>query len=1155
MDSQDDIFLNAREIAGPAERAAYLAQACVNDPGLRNHVEAMLRDADGAEEFFADDENLPGMVAGPLTEGPGTVIGRYKLLQKIGEGGMGVVYMAEQREPVVRKVALKIIKLGMDTRQVLGRFEAERQALALMDYPNIARILDGGATDTGRPFFVMDLVQGLPITKFCDEAKRSTRERLDLFLEVCSAIQHAHQKGVIHRDIKPANILVTLHGDKPVPKVIDFGIAKATQGRLTDKTLFTQFQHFIGTPAYMSPEQASLSGLDVDTRSDIYGLGVLLYELLTGRTPFDEKELMKAGFDEMRRTIREREPLRPSTRLSSLAGEELTVTARDRRLDASQLISTLRGDVDWIVMKCLEKDRVRRYATAHGLAADLKRYLNNEPVSARPPSTVYRFQKAWRRNRLFFAAASAVALTLMAGLSFSTWSFMREREAHASETAQRRIAVEERRKAQAGESAARHLLYTVSLNLAQQAWEQDNVGRLRQLLEQTRGSADRGFEWFYWQRQIHSDLKTFHSPGSLIFAAFSGDGERIFGGSWEKAKPMAIAWETASGRELFRFRPSGPFNGPVLFTPDGARIAFGSTNGTVSIFDASTHQEKLTLTGHTAGLEWIAFSSNGRWIATASKDQTAIMWDASTGLRVHTLQGHKGWVNTVAFSPDSQRIVTGGTDGLVKVWEVATGLELFPLIGHTDWVNTVAYSPDGERIVTGGRDQKVIVWDVAARRALLNLEHGFTINFAVFSPDSQRVVASSDDQLAKVWDAVSGRARLTLKGHADAVASVAFSPDGGRIVTSSLDGTAKVWDSHRSQEARVLRGHTHEVMAVAVSPDGQRMVTGSRDRTAKVWDIASGRELFALTGHSGDVSSAAFSPDSQWIVTGSGDHTATLWNASNGVARLTFNGHSDWIRSIAFSPDGRRIVTGSYDHTAKVWDVNSGQTLFTLGGHTDAIQSVAFSPDGRHIITGSDDRTTRIWDSTAGLKLSQLQHSNEVSAVAYSPDGQRIATGGSNKRARLWDAASGRLLLELKGHNSVIVAITFSPDGKRLLTGSWDRTAKLWDTRSGQELLTFKGHSGPVWSVALAPDGQSVITGSYDHTACGMDVAGSDSRTGRDVAGRRPGSRQRTETALRLKEQFNRIALRLRRFWAAGNVRLQNSLPESKRFQFRSCGI
>src|SRR5262245_2731919 len=347
MEAEEDIFVRARETAD-SERAAFLEKACAGDAGLRKRIEAMLRDAEGAAEFFGDDEEDEAG-ASNLVEQAGTVIGRYKLLQRIGEGGMGVVYMAEQREPVVRKVALKIIKLGMDTKQVVARFEAERQALAMMDHPNIAKVLDAGATDAGRPYFVMDLVQGLPIIQFCDEAKLSTGARIELFLEVCSAIQHAHQKGIIHRDIKPSNILVTLHGDKPVPKVIDFGIVKATQGRLTDKTLFTQFQEFIGTPAYMSPEQASLSGLDIDPRSDIYALGVLLYELLTGKTPFDATELMKAGVDEMRRTIREQEPQRRSTRLRALAGEELTTTAKRRGVESPRLINALKGDLDWIV--------------------------------------------------------------------------------------------------------------------------------------------------------------------------------------------------------------------------------------------------------------------------------------------------------------------------------------------------------------------------------------------------------------------------------------------------------------------------------------------------------------------------------------------------------------------------------------------------------------------------------------------------------------------------------------------------------------------------------------------------------------------------------------------------------------------------------------
>jgi eukaryotic-like serine/threonine-protein kinase len=365
----------------------------------------------------------------PANEQPGEKIGHYKILQQIGEGGCGVVYMAEQEEPVRRRVALKVIKLGMDTKQVVARFEAERQALAIMDHPNIARVLDAGTTEAGRPFFVMELVRGIRITDYCDQNRLSPAERLSLFVQVCHAIQHAHQKGIIHRDIKPSNILVTLHDGVPVPKVIDFGIAKAMDQRLTDKTLFTQFEQFIGTPAYMSPEQAEMSGLDIDTRSDLYSLGVLLYELLTGRTPLDPKELLAAGVYEMRRTIREKEPPKPSTRLSTMLEGDLTTIARQRHAPPPKLIHQIRGDLDWIVMKALEKDRTRRYETANSFAADVEHFLHNEPVVARPPSTVYRLQKLVRRNRLAFAAAGAVSASVLIGLVISTWMFFREKEA------------------------------------------------------------------------------------------------------------------------------------------------------------------------------------------------------------------------------------------------------------------------------------------------------------------------------------------------------------------------------------------------------------------------------------------------------------------------------------------------------------------------------------------------------------------------------------------------------------------------------------------------------------------------------------------------------------------------------------------------------
>jgi tRNA A-37 threonylcarbamoyl transferase component Bud32 len=600
---EKEIFEQAIDLASVEERQRFLQRMCGADAGLRSRVQALLQAFDQAPGFLAEpmatraqgpgEEGAPapaplggGEAPARLAEEPGDRVGRYKLLQKIGEGGWGAVYMAEQLEPVRRRVALKIVKLGMDTRQVIARFEAERQALAVMDHPNIAKVLDAGATDTGRPYFVMELVRGVRITQFCDEQRLSQPERLALFIQVCQAVQHAHQKGIIHRDIKPSNILVTLNDGVPIPKVIDFGIAKATQGNLTDKTLFTLFEQFLGTPAYMSPEQAEVRGVDIDTRSDIYSLGVVLYELLTGRTPFDSKALLQRGIEELILTLRQVEPPRPSTRLNQMGPADLETHARFQRCEAPKLVHSLRGDLDWIVMKCLEKDRARRYDTANGLAADLRRYLAHEPVVARPPSAAYRLQKAWQRNQLTFTAGAVAALALLVGAGVSTWQAIRATQARRAETRERfvaqvakvqaqvkqREAERQRQRAEASELRTSDLLYAANMNLAQAAFKDNNFERARQLLEETGANPKRAFEWYYWKAQMQRETRILRGHvGPVDSVAFSPNGRQLVTGGRDG---WVIVWDTVTGVEQLRIggQQSDQSIGLVAFSPDGQRV-------------------------------------------------------------------------------------------------------------------------------------------------------------------------------------------------------------------------------------------------------------------------------------------------------------------------------------------------------------------------------------------------------------------------------------------------------------------------------------------------------------------------------------------------------------------------------------------------------
>jgi WD40 repeat protein/serine/threonine protein kinase len=1024
----------------------------------------------GLEQPPAKKESPPPASVDMFVEKVGDWVDQYKLIDVLGEGGMGMVYLAEQEEPIRRRVALKVIKPGMDSARVIARFEAERQALALLDHPNIAHVFNAGTTEAGRPYFVMEYIQGIPITEHCNRHKLTIEERLDLFLRVSEAVQYAHQKGIIHRDIKPSNILVAFEAEHPTPMIIDFGVAKAISQPLTERTLVTEQGQFIGTAEYMSPEQAAPTTQDIDTRSDIYSLGVVLYELLTGELPFDPKAMREGGIDHIRHMIREEDPKTPSARLSTISRPESTKLAQLRRTDARTLGRQLHGDLDWITLKAMEKDPMRRYQTAHALAEDLQRHLNSEPVLAGPPSSLYRFQKLVRRNRAVFAGVAAVAAALVMGLTVSAVSLVRARQAREKEAALRRQV-----QAQA---------YASDMSVAQQALAANDLGRARRLLEAHRpapGQLDlRGWEWRYLWQECRSDAlgELCRYPNSAYSVAYSPSGDVLAVAGLEQE--FVEIWDVP-GRERIATLQHNEGH-LVAFSPQGDLLATNAVKQ-IRLWRPDTRDlvAQLDLPGDARGLK---FSPDGRRLACLSYPNAATVWDVDQWTIVRRIRGvppRDPYLGSLDFSPDGEALVIGDANRRLQVVDLASGNTNFDIPdAHPEPISFVAWSPDGSVIASGSAylGGAIRLWDAASGEPLGTLEgHTSWICELVFSADGRRLYSASADQTIRIWDMGQQRCLATLRGSTDEVYGLALSPDDATLASASKDGGVAFWSAHprpEEESPRLIELGKPAQPQPAFAPAG-RVLAAPCAGTVTVLDPATSEVIEQIPALGADVRTVAYSADGALLASGSGRRggRTRVWSRAERRLLLEFDDPNRPLHWWRFWADGRRLLSVSGQGKVTWWDTLTRQAVrtFTMG----PCKSAAVSPDSRLLVVGAVRGVVRWINAETGELLATTTdaHRHELSGITFSEDGSRAASVAFDGTLAIWDPSSFQLIDSFKGHMLGAHAVAFSPDGRRLATGGGGgrEVVKLWDVSTRRELLTLPGQGTQFNYVAFSPDG------------------------------------------------------------------------------------
>ncbi len=1086
-----EIFADAAEIADPARRAAFLDEACGEDWTLRKRVEQLLAAHAGAGKFLpaSGDTTTTTVVA----EKPGDRIGRYRLIERIGRGGGGVVYLAEQEEPVRRRVALKILKLGMDTQSVVARFEAERQALALMDHPNIARVLDAGATETGRPFFVMELVRGLRIAEYCERHQLPLPQRLELFIAVCQAVQHAHQKGIIHRELKPSNILVTEHEGVAMPKVIDFGIAKAIEPGPDGAGSLTSVDQFLGTPAYMSPEQVQFGGRDLDTRTDIYSLGVILYELLAGQPPFDPKQLAGASFEEMRRIIREVDPPRPST---TITRNNLNLASLSARRSPRERLAAVRGDLDWIVMKCLEKDRTRRYETANGLAMDLRRHLDNEPVVARPPTQFYRLTKVVRRHRLLFGAAGIIAVVLIVAVVISAQLALRatraEREQGRLHALAETKATESRQRLVRRYVAEGNRLMEQNRPVAALPW-------MVEALELEAGDAQREADerLRIGQAMVGApELRLHLAQGKWVnTVALSPDGTLLATGGDDG---FARITEVASGGEIFRELGLAGAVGRVSFSADGTRVVAVDTRGRARVWNAHTGEALTPLLvaddfdpKSIAGTgDWLkpaaSFSPDGKLLLLAWGSPSAQLRDGFNGQLLRLLR-HGDVVYHAAFSPDGRQLVTCSKDGTARVWDVATGNAAGPPLEHRGIVTWAQFSSQGDKLLTVRERHFVQLWDWReGRRLAPEIPRRSVLFHASLSPNGSNILTTAWSGYAHLYEAASSRLVYQFQQHGGLV-DAGFSPDGRHLATACDDGNVWVWNVGDMAAPPMMLPQGNHIEEIAFSRDGRRLAVGGRGGHARVWDLfPRERGVRRLPGN--DVRWVEFDGTGRraLVLSTGSESRLNVYNTQDGhqVSEARFEPRQ--ATCARFSPDGRQVLAFGSGPAVFVLDSDTGREVFPPLAHEDRVRQALWSPDGKLIITAAGIGGARAWESATGKIVTRFPNSNSVNCIAISPDGKRLATGHQDHSVLIWETRSGQPAGAGSSECEDVRQIAFSPDGRFLVisgTRGTEGILEVRDSRSGELVRQPLVLRDSISSFELSRDGRWVATACEDHSA------------------------------------------------------------------------